>query len=77
MPSFYYKDMHMSLNLAYCVDRAREAREQADSATLENVRDRCLRSVKAWEEMAARAQKVQRSRHAREAAAENIAPEQA
>ncbi|HKR18005.1 hypothetical protein [Rhizorhapis sp.] len=59
----------MSLNLAYCLERAREAREQADAATLENVRDTCLRSLKAWEEMADRARKVQRARQSREAVA--------
>ena len=39
--------------------RAAEARADADKATLDNVRDRCLRAAGAWEAMAARA-------HARE-----------
>ena len=34
--------------------RAEEARAQADAATLENVRERCLRSEAAWREMADR-----------------------
>ena len=34
--------------------RAEEARAAAEAATLENVRERCLRSVAAWREMAAR-----------------------
>jgi hypothetical protein len=35
--------------------RAAEARRDADGATLDNVRERCLRSAEAWEGMAARA----------------------
>ncbi len=35
--------------------RAAEARADADKATLDNVRDRCLRAAGAWEAMAARA----------------------
>ena len=34
--------------------RAEQARVEADAATLENVRERCLRSATAWLEMAAR-----------------------
>lgn len=34
--------------------RADEARAQAEMATLDNVRERCLRSEAAWREMAAR-----------------------
>jgi hypothetical protein len=34
--------------------RAEEARAAAEAATLENVRERCLRSEAAWREMAAR-----------------------
>jgi hypothetical protein len=40
---------------AYFLDRVAEAKQQADSATLANVRDRCLRSAAAWMEMATRA----------------------
>lgn len=42
--------------------RAAEARQQADSATLDNVRDRCLRSEAAWNEMAARAARTEQMR---------------
>ncbi|HEX4737515.1 MAG TPA: hypothetical protein VH331_08135 [Allosphingosinicella sp.] len=35
--------------------RAAEARRDAEAATLDNVRDRCLRAASAWEAMAARA----------------------
>jgi hypothetical protein len=34
--------------------RAEEARADADTATLDNVRDRCLRAAAAWEVMASR-----------------------
>lgn len=44
--------------------RADEARAQADAATLDNVRDRCLRSEAAWREMAARAQRTEQMRAA-------------
>ena len=42
--------------------RADQARAEADAATLENVRERCLRSESAWREMAAR---VERTDHMR------------
>ena len=42
--------------------RAAEAQAQADSATLDNVRDRCLRSAAAWTEMAQRAERTERMR---------------
>jgi hypothetical protein len=42
--------------------RAAEAQAQADAATLDNVRDRCLRSAAAWNEMAARAERTERMR---------------
>jgi hypothetical protein len=42
--------------------RAAEARADADAATLDNVRDRCLRSEAAWNEMAARAERTERMR---------------
>ena len=35
--------------------RAEQARAEADAATLDNVRDRCLRAEAAWMEMAMRA----------------------
>lgn len=42
--------------------RAAEARADADAATLENVRDRCLRAEAAWTEMAARAKRTETMR---------------
>jgi len=47
--------------------RAAEARANADSALLDNVRDRCLRSEAAWSEMAARAERTEKMRAARDA----------
>ena len=38
--------------------RAEQARAEADAATLENVRERCLRSELAWREMAARVERT-------------------
>lgn len=40
------------------VERAAECRREADAATLANVRDRCLGSALAWEDMAQRAQQT-------------------
>jgi hypothetical protein len=45
-----------------CLARAAEAAAQANAATLDNVRDRCLRSAAAWNEMAARAERTERMR---------------
>jgi hypothetical protein len=42
--------------------RAEQARTEANEATLENVRDRCLRAEAAWMEMAARAQRTEKMR---------------
>ena len=42
--------------------RAAEAREQADAATLDNVRERCLRSEEAWMIMADRAERTEQLR---------------
>jgi len=42
--------------------RAEQARAEADSATLENVRERCLRSETAWLEMAARVERTDQLR---------------
>ena len=55
--------------------RAAEARAAADAASLDNVRDRCLRSEAAWSEMAARAERTEKLRAAKEAEkAEMAAP---
>lgn len=42
--------------------RAAEAREAAAEATLDNVRERCLRSEEAWMLMAARAERTESMR---------------
>jgi hypothetical protein len=42
--------------------RAAEAREAAEAATLDNVRDRCLRSEEAWMSMADRAERTEKMR---------------
>ena len=42
--------------------RAEEARLAAEAASLENVRERCLRSEAAWREMAARAERTEKLR---------------
>lgn len=48
----------MSLLQMY-IDRAVECRREADAATLENVRRRCLGSAMAWENMANRAEQTE------------------
>jgi len=57
----------MSTNEDYYLARAAEARRDADQATLDNVRDRCLRSEAAWRDMAARAARTDRMRTESEA----------
>jgi hypothetical protein len=52
---------HMTDRETYLA-RAAEARADADAATLDNVRDRCLRSAEAWGEMAARAERTEHMR---------------
>lgn len=47
--------------------RAAEARADADNASLDNVRDRCIRSATAWEQMADRARRTDRLRSETEA----------
>jgi hypothetical protein len=45
----------MSSQHDFYTARAADARSDADAATLDNVRDRCIRAAEAWEAMAARA----------------------
>lgn len=54
-------------------ERADEAMALADAATLDNVRDRNLRSAKAWDDMARRAESVVMTREKNEAAKQDIA----
>jgi hypothetical protein len=48
--------------LEFYQTRAAEARRDADAATLDNVRDRCLRAEAAWSGMAARAERSEKMR---------------
>jgi hypothetical protein len=52
----------MSSNHDFYAARAAEARADADAATLDNVRERCLRSEAAWSAMAARAERSDKAR---------------
>ena len=52
----------MTVQAEFYRARADEARADAASAVLENVRERCLRSADAWEGMAARAGRTQKMR---------------
>jgi hypothetical protein len=47
--------MAFSATLQLYRDRAEQARQEAEAATLDHVRDRCLRSEAAWTAMADRA----------------------
>lgn len=52
----------MSTQADFYAARAAEARHAAEDATLDNVRERCLRSAAAWEGMAARAARTDQMR---------------
>ena len=57
----------MSSNREFYSERAAAARRDADAASLDNVRDRCLRAAAAWDAMAARAARTERGRAETEA----------
>ena len=57
----------MAVTETFYRERAAEARSQAGESNLDNVRDRCLRSAEAWEEMAARVRRTTKLRIATEA----------
>ncbi len=57
----------MSTQHDFYAARASEARSDAEAATLDNVRDRCLRAAAAWEAMAARAHRSDTFRAKQEA----------
>src|SRR5688572_24345899 len=57
----------MSSQLEFYLARAAEARADAEAATLDNVRDRCLRAAAAWDAMAARAHRGDAMRARQEA----------
>jgi hypothetical protein len=58
----------VNTQLEFYLQQAARARADADVATLENVRDRCLRSASAWSKMAARVERTERLRSENEAA---------
>jgi hypothetical protein len=66
----------MSNQHDFYTSRAAEARADAEAATLDNVRDRCLRAAAAWEAMAARAHRsdVFRAKQAADKEAAQAAP---
>jgi hypothetical protein len=51
-----------STDLEFYLARAAQARDEADAATLEHVRERCQRSADAWTELADRAARTIRIR---------------
>jgi hypothetical protein len=53
----------MSTQLTFYLARAEQAREDAVSATLDNVRERCLRAAEAWDRMAERAARTEDMRN--------------
>ena len=58
----------MSTESELCRARAAQCRADADAATLDNVRDRCLRAEAAWAAMAERSERTDHLRASREAA---------
>jgi hypothetical protein len=55
-------DQIMAAQHEFYLERAAEARATADAATLDNVRDRWLRSEASWTEMAARSERSEQMR---------------
>jgi len=51
-----------STNLQFFLDRAEQARAEAEAATLDLVRERCRRSEAAWSALADKAQRGERLR---------------
>ncbi|MGN6058425.1 MAG: hypothetical protein ACTHOI_07555 [Sphingomicrobium sp.] len=49
-------------NLEFFRTRAEQAHAEADAATLDHVRERCLRSEAAWQALADRAERSERLR---------------
>jgi hypothetical protein len=54
--------MPVTTQLQFYLARAAQARADADVATLDNVRDRCLRAEDAWTRMAERAARTEEMR---------------
>jgi hypothetical protein len=57
--------MPITTQLQFYLDRAAQAKADADAATLGNVRDRCLRAEDAWNRMAERAARTEQMRAGR------------
>ena len=64
------KGTAVAQTIAFYLERAEEAAEEARNATLENVRERAQRSEASWRAMATRMQTIEenRTRRARETA---------
>ena len=58
----------MSATSDFYLACAEKSRREATESTLDNVRERCLRSAAAWQAMAERAQGIEEGRQARSAA---------
>jgi hypothetical protein len=54
--------MPVTTQLQFYLARAAQARADASAATLDNVRDRCLRAEDAWTRMAERAARTEEMR---------------
>jgi hypothetical protein len=55
---------HRNSNLDFYLARASQAGAEAEAATLEHVRERCLRSEAAWTAMAERAERSEQMKAA-------------
>lgn len=53
-------------HIEHCRFQAEKARVDASTATLDNVRDRCLRSMAVWIDMADRAERIATERAGRD-----------
>ena len=64
MPCFphTWKEMAVAQTITFCLERAEEAAQEAAKATLENVRERALRSEASWRAMAVRGQTLENNR---------------
>jgi hypothetical protein len=67
----------MSSQFEFYRARALEARADAEAATLDNVKERCLRAASAWDAMAARAERSDTHRAKAEAAKAAAAAQEA
>jgi hypothetical protein len=59
--------MALTTQLEFYRARAEQCRAEADAATLDNVRDRCLRAEDAWSRMADRVARTEAMRREKEA----------